>query len=201
MITLKSLSKVDIFPFYKWINDDEVIKYSLSLFRKIKTEKEIDKWFSELMRNEKDITLGIFLESSNELIGYAGICNISETNKSGEYYIFIGEKRLWGKGIGTKVTEKILRIGFNDYELNRIMLTVYEPNIGGLKAYEKSGFRIEGRLREASFRDNEFHDKFIMSILKSEWKEKLRATKKITKGGKSSVIDKTFRFEDIFLRD
>ncbi|SNR14198.1 GNAT family N-acetyltransferase [Tenacibaculum jejuense] len=172
MITLKTLSKKDIFPFYDWINDDDVIKYSLSLFRKINTEKEIENWYSELLKNEKDITLGIFLESTNELIGYAGICDISETNKSGEYYIFIGEKKLWGKGIGTKVTEQILKIGFVDKKLNRIMLTVSEPNIGGLKAYEKSGFKIEGRLREASFRDNGFHDKLIMSILKSEWKER-----------------------------
>ncbi|OHX68386.1 GNAT family N-acetyltransferase [Flammeovirga pacifica] len=172
MITLKTLSKSDIFPFHNWINDDDVIKYSLSLFRKINTEKEIENWYSELMRNENDITLGIFLESTNKLIGYAGICGISETNKSGEYYIFIGEKKVWGKGIGTKVTEQILKIGFNDYKLNRIMLTVSEPNIGGLKAYEKSGFKIEERLREACFRDNEFHDKLIMSILKSEWKKR-----------------------------
>ena len=172
MIKLKLLSKTDISPFYNWINDDDVIKYSLSLFRKINTENEIKNWYSELIKNEKDITLGIFLKSTNELIGYAGICDISETNKSGEYYIFIGEKKLWGKGIGTKVTEQILQIGFLDYKLNRIMLTVSEPNIGGLKAYQKSGFKIEGSLRKASFRDNEFHDKLIMSILKSEWEEK-----------------------------
>jgi len=172
MIKLKTLSKTDISPFHNWINDDVVIKYSLSLFRKISTKKEIENWYSELLKNEKDITLGIFLELTNELIGYAGICDISETNKSGEYYIFIGEKKLWGKGIGTKVTEQILKIGFIDYKLNRIMLTVLEPNIGGLKAYEKSGFKIEGRLREVSFRDNEFYDKLIMSILKSEWKER-----------------------------
>jgi len=170
MITLRALSKTDIFPFYNWINDNEVIKYSLSLFRKINTNKEIENWFSELIIDEKDITLGIILESTNELIGYAGICDISDTNKSGEYYIFIGEKKLWGKGLGTEVTEQILRIGFIDYKLNRIMLSVSEPNIGGLKAYEKSGFKIEGRLREASFRDNEYHDKLTMSILKSEWK-------------------------------
>ena len=172
MITLKSLSKTNIFPFYKWINDDDVIKYSLSLFGKINTEKEIENWFTELIKDKKNINLGIFLKTTNELIGYAGICDISETNKSGEYYIFIGEKKLWGKGIGTEVTKQILKIGFIDNELNRIMLTVSEPNIGGVKAYEKVGFKIEGRLRQACFRDNEFHDKLIMSILKSEWKER-----------------------------
>ncbi len=76
---------------------------------------------------------------------------------------------MWGKGIGTEVTEQILKIGFSENKLNRIMLTVSEPNIGGIKAYERAGFKIEGRLRQASFRDNEFHDKLIMSILKLEW--------------------------------
>ncbi len=175
MISLRTLLKSDVFPFYNWVNDSEVIKFSLSLFRKINTKEEIENWFSELLKNRKDIIQGIILESTNELIGYAGVCNISNSNKSGEYYIFIGEKKLWRKGIGTAVTEQILRIGFIEHKLNRIMLTVSEPNIGGLKAYEKSGFKVEGRLREASFRDNKFHDKFIMSILKSEW-EKSKTT-------------------------
>lgn len=171
MIILKDLSESDISPFYHWINDEEVIKYSLSLFKRINTKKEIEQWFSKLLSNKKDIALGIFLKSTNKLIGYAGICDISTTNKSGEYYIFIGEKSCWGKGIGTEVTKKILKIGFEDYQLNRIMLTVSEPNIAGIKAYKKSGFKMEGRLREAACRDNQFHDKFIMSVLKSEWEK------------------------------
>jgi RimJ/RimL family protein N-acetyltransferase len=174
MIILKSLSKLNVTPYFNWLNDEEVIKYSRSIFKKINTEREIEKWFVELIENEKELTFGVFLESTKELIGHAGICNISESNKSGEYYIFLGEKKLWGKGIGTEVTDKILKIGFSDHKLNRIMLTVSEPNIGGLKAYTKAGFKMEGRLREAAFRDNKFHDKIIMSMVKSEWeKEKI----------------------------
>jgi len=182
MIKLRTLVKKDVSPFYKWINDEEVVKYSLSLFTKINTKKEINKWFSSLINDKNSNNLGIYLDATDELIGYTGFCNISKTNKSGEYFIFIGEKEAWGKGIGTKVTEKILKIGFIEHQLNRIMLTVSEPNIGGLKAYKKAGFKIEGRLREASFRDNKFHDKFIMSILKSEWK-----SRKIT--NKSTILN------------
>jgi len=170
MIKLKPLSKSNISPFYKWLNDKEVIEYSLSLFQRINTEKEIENWFFELLKNNKDLMLGIFLESTNKLIGYAGICDISKANRSGEYYVFIGDKKSWNKGVGTEVTKKILKIGYEDYNLNRIMLTVSEPNIGGIKAYEKSGFRIEGRLREAVCRNDIFHDKIVMSLLKSEWK-------------------------------
>jgi RimJ/RimL family protein N-acetyltransferase len=52
---------------------------------------------------------------------------------------------------------------------NRVFLTVSEPNIGGRKAYKNAGFKFEGQLRQACLRDNEFHDKIIMSVLKSEW--------------------------------
>jgi RimJ/RimL family protein N-acetyltransferase len=171
MIKLKPLSKNNVSSFYKWINDDEVIKYSLPLFLKISTKNEIEKWYNGLIENNKIINLGIFLKTTDELIGYAGICDISEINKSGEFYIFIGEKKMWGKGIGTVVTEQLLKIGFLDYKLNRIFLTVSEPNVGGIKAYEKAGFKLEGQLRQACFRDQEYHDKLMMSILKSEWKE------------------------------
>lgn len=169
MITLKPLLKEHVVPFYTWINDDEVIKYSLPSFLKMSTKEEIDAWFIELINDRQLINLGIFLENSDQLIGYAGICNISKLNKSGEYYIFIGEKSFWGKGIAKVVTKEIVHIGFNEYDLNRIFLTVSEPNIGGVKAYEKAGFKYEGNLREACFRDGKFHDKIIMSVLKSEW--------------------------------
>jgi len=171
MIELRPLSKNNVSPFYKWINDDEVVKYSLPLFLKISTKNEIDKWYKELIENSEIINFGIFLKTTDQLIGYAGICDISDINKSGEYYIFIGEKEMWGKGIGKTVTEQILKIGFLENKLNRIFLTVSEPNIGGIKAYENAGFKLEGKLRQACYRDNEYHDQLIMSMLKSEWKE------------------------------
>jgi len=169
MIKLKPLSQNHITPFYKWINDYEVIKYSLPLFLDLIKKENIDKWYTELIENKDIINYGIFIESQVQPIGYAGICNISKINKSGEFYILIGEKDMWGKGIGTKVTELILNIGFTDINLNRIFLTVSEPNTGGINAYKNAGFKFEGKMRQACFRDNQFHDKIIMSIIKSEW--------------------------------
>jgi len=171
MIELKTLKEQDVQYFYSWINDDEVIKYSLSVFQKMEAKEEIDSWFKELLNNTENLQLGIYIKGANQLIGYAGISNISKFNKSGEYFIFIGDKTQWGRGISTEVTKQILEIGFNKLGLNRIMLTVSEPNIGGVKSYLKAGFKQEGILREASFRDGQFHNKIVMSVLKSEWKE------------------------------
>jgi len=123
MITLRKLTISDVQPFYNWINDLEVIRYSLSLFETIETKDEINNWFRSLL-SSKDINYGIVLKSTRKLIGYTGFCKISKINKTAEYYIFIGEKSLWGKGIGREVTEKILHKGFTNYGFQKIILTV-----------------------------------------------------------------------------
>jgi RimJ/RimL family protein N-acetyltransferase len=103
------------------------------------------------------------------LIGYAGLTSISAANQSGEYFIFIGEKAQWGQGVGTAVTKQILDLAFTSLQLNRVMLTVSEGNTGGLRAYTKAGFLVEGRLRQAACRRGVFHDKIVMSVLKTDW--------------------------------
>lgn len=169
MITLRPLTKYQITPFYSWLNDEEVVKFSLTLFQHISTKEEVFQWYSKLLDDTKNYTIGIFLEKTDVLIGYSGICNISNSNKSGEFFIFIGDKTYWGKGIGTQVTKDILAQGFHKLNLNRIMLTVSAPNIAGIRAYENAGFKKEGVMRKACFRDGQFHDKILMAFLKEDW--------------------------------
>jgi len=171
MIELKPLRAEDVISFYSWLNDEEVIKYSMGLFQRLNSKEQIEHWFTSLFEDKNAYNVGIFLSDTQQLIGYAGISGISTLNKSGEYFIFIGDKTQWGKGIGTRVTQKIVAYGFEILMLNRIMLTVSQPNAGGVKAYQRAGFKIEGVLREACFRDNDFHDKIVMSILKSEYEK------------------------------
>jgi RimJ/RimL family protein N-acetyltransferase len=169
MITLAPLQPDHVGHFYRWIQDPEVIEYSMSAFQTMTTEAQIDAWFAATLQDASSLNRGIFTTDTQELIGYAGISGISRLNHSGEYFIFIGEKAHWGRGVGTEVTRQVLALGFTELHLNRIMLTVSEPNVGGVKAYAKAGFKLEGRLREACLRHGQFHDKLIMSVLKAEW--------------------------------
>lgn len=171
MITLAPLRPEGAACFYPWIGDPEVIRYSLSAFQAMKTPAQIDQWFAATLRDEKSLNLGIYLQETNALIGYAGLSNLSATNRSGEYFILIGNKAYWGKGVGTAVTKQVLALGFTVHQLNRIMLTVSETNTGGVKAYTNAGFVVEGRLRAACCRNGLFHDKIVMSVLKEEWQQ------------------------------
>ncbi|MBC6699576.1 GNAT family N-acetyltransferase [Hymenobacter puniceus] len=170
MIRLAPLAQHHAASFYPWLRDPEVIEYSLSAFQHMHTETQINEWLAATLQNQASFNLGIFLTDSDELIGYAGLSGISATNLAAEFFILIGQKSWWGRGIGTAVARQVLALGFTEHELNRIMLTVSETNIGGLKAYARAGFVVEGRQREACRRNGRFHDKIMMAVLKSEWK-------------------------------
>ena len=131
----------------------------------------MESWLRNINNDSKTFSLGICLKDTDQLIGYAGIASISNLNRSGEYFILIGHKSHWGKGIATNTTEIITDYGFNTLGLHRIELTAYNENPAAYKAYEKAGYVHEGVKRQAGFRDGKFHDKIIMSALSTEWQK------------------------------
>lgn len=169
MIHLLPLRPDQAAYFYRWLRDPEVTTYSLSVFQELTTLAQVTDWLTRTLEDQRSLTLGIYLAGTDELIGYAGIANISRINQAGEYFILLGEKRYWGQGIGTAVTKQVVTRGFQKLGLNRIMLTVSVPNEGGVKAYLRAGFQVQGRLRQACYRQAAFHDKLVMSVLKADW--------------------------------
>lgn len=169
-ILLRSLEADDLERFRAWFADREVVKYSLGAWIFPWSKSETATWLKRtLEEKEETLSLGVVEKETKQLIGYAGIASISRINRSGEYYILLGEKNCWGKGYGTEATRLIIHYGFASLNLHRIMLTVSSLNTGGVKAYTKAGFQQEGVLRQACYRDGAYHDKIVMAILRPEW--------------------------------
>lgn len=74
-----------------------------------------------------------------------------------------------GKGWGTKAYRAILRYCFDFLNCHRVWLCVLDNNDAGIALYKKSGFREEGRYREAIYRSGRYHDYVLMSILEGEY--------------------------------
>ena len=172
-VLLRSLELDDLDLFWSWFADREATRYSLGAWLFPWSKKETETWLRQTLQDKETLTLGIMEKGTSQLIGYAGITAISHINHSGEYYIFLGEKSIWGKGYGTEVTQLIVHYGFANLNLYRITLTVSALNIGGIKAYTRAGFQQEGVLRQACYRDGVYHDKIVMSILRPEWEASL----------------------------
>jgi RimJ/RimL family protein N-acetyltransferase len=63
-----------------------------------------------------------------------------------------------------------LRYAFNELNLNRVNLNVFEYNERAHKSYLKCGFVDEGRTRKSMQRNGQRWDMLFMGILKEEWK-------------------------------
>jgi RimJ/RimL family protein N-acetyltransferase len=90
-------------------------------------------------------------------------------NRSAVLGIVLGEKKHWGNGFGTDAVRLILGFAFRELNLHRVELDVYDYNVRAIRCYEKAGFRREGTLRDALFRDGAYHDVFRMAVLHSEF--------------------------------
>jgi RimJ/RimL family protein N-acetyltransferase len=63
----------------------------------------------------------------------------------------------------------ILRFAFEELNLYRVSLDVFEYNPRAVRSYEKAGFSHEGRLRRCLNRNGRRWDLIYMGILRDEW--------------------------------
>jgi len=75
-----------------------------------------------------------------------------------------------GHGSGSRLLHAILEWLFTKTNTNRVDLDLFVENERARRAYEKTGFVVEGRLRDYHRSvDGRLRDAFIMSILRRDW--------------------------------
>jgi len=82
-----------------------------------------------------------------QLIGEIEVLNISWRLHSAELRVFIGQKSLWDKGLGTDTVSTFVKEIFRTTRLQEIFLRVAEENHRAKKCYKKAGFKVKGRVR------------------------------------------------------
>lgn len=101
-------------------------------------------------------------------IGSVYLKDIDKINSKAEMGIFIGEKDYLGKGFGRDAVDVIVRYGFQELSLHKIMLRVLASNQRAVECYKKVGFLQEGYFREDVKIQNKFEDIIFMAILNEQ---------------------------------
>jgi diamine N-acetyltransferase len=110
----------------------------------------------------------IYEKSGLRPIGTTGLHEIDLRARTATFGILIGEPDARGKGNGTETTALMTRYGFESLGLHNIMLTVFEYNAAGVRAYTKAGFHEFGRRHEARFADGRRWDTIFMECMAPE---------------------------------
>lgn len=171
-VRLRAIEQDDIPRFVRWLNDPDVIRF-LSIYQPISTADEI-RWFQRHLESKDDFVYAI--ETAEGVhIGNIGLHGLDWKNHNAVLGVFIGEKAYWGLGYGSDAILALLHFAFGEMNLHRVELSVFDFNERAIRCYRKCGFQLEGSRRQALYREGEYHDVLLMSILKAEYEAALQA--------------------------
>ena len=165
-VRLRALDTSDAEVIWPWYHDHEFSqldgwRYPSSLSQKADWIRTVNQ------PGYGNLFLGIETETGL-LIGLVSLKRAVPEDRSAEFGIAI-ERGHWEKGYGTDATRTILRFAFGEMNLHRVWLGVSDYNPRAQHVYEKCGFKVEGRQREARFHNGQWSDKIVMGILDYEY--------------------------------
>jgi RimJ/RimL family protein N-acetyltransferase len=173
LVVLRRHSPGNISAFRRWYSDKAVARLTRYQDGPMRPE-EIERFFEVRVLGRDSLAMAVHVRQTNRLVGTCAFSQLDPDNGSALFHITIGEKDAWGRGYGTEATRLMLRHAFDTLGLHRIALSVFEFNERAIRSYRSCGFVVEGRAREAIWRDGRWWDEITMSVLADEWRARAR---------------------------
>ncbi|MDQ3063772.1 MAG: GNAT family N-acetyltransferase [Acidobacteriota bacterium] len=139
-LLLRMYQAEDLEAVYQLITDKDVTRFFPDYYSVDKADvlgslpRRIERW-----RKFGFGQLGVFDKESEKLIGYCGLQPLDKTEEIEIYYGF--HKDFWGKGLATEAAKVVLRFGFEEVKLPRIVAVTHPDNTGSQKVLLRLGMK------------------------------------------------------------
>lgn len=174
LVRLKAMEAERDAPLHaRWGRDSHYQRLLDSDPARINSAKAIQKWLEKNLEKDslESIEFMIYTLAEDLPIGFVGLGGFNFAHGDAWVGIGIGERAYWNKGFGTDAMQVLLNYAFNELNLHRLTLNVFEYNQRAVRSYEKAGFQVEGRMREFLNREGRRWDLIFMGILREEWQQ------------------------------
>ncbi len=113
--------------------------------------------------------LAVVLKKTGTVIGHVTFAVKSREHHQGEIgYVLHPDHQ--GHGYATEAAATMLRLGFEELDLHRIVGRLDARNAASARVLERLGMRLEAHLRENEFVKGEWVSELIYAVLASEWR-------------------------------
>jgi RimJ/RimL family protein N-acetyltransferase len=126
------------------------------------------EWYGSRKDQPDRLDLAIADTATGQCVGEVVLNEWSAADNSCSFRVMMGPSGR-DRGLGTEAIRMFIGYGFERLGLHRISLDVLAFNPRARRVYEKTGFVIEGVLREQHRWRDEWIDNILMSILDHEW--------------------------------
>jgi RimJ/RimL family protein N-acetyltransferase len=114
------------------------------------------------------LTVAVIQRETGQHVGEVTLFMNSVEHRTGELgYVFHPESA--GRGFATEAAVELLRLGFEELGLHRIIARLDARNTGSMKLLERLGLRQEAHFVKNEFLKGEWTDELVFAMLAEEW--------------------------------
>ncbi|RKD90517.1 GNAT family N-acetyltransferase [Mangrovibacterium diazotrophicum] len=122
---------------------------------------------AQLKVSRTSYTWKIMLNETNQFIGLAGFILSNDKFRLGEIYYKLNPA-FWGNGYATEVAKRLIKLGFEDFNLHKVEAGVATENSKSIRVLEKSGMTREGLRRKILPIRGQWIDNFHYAIVEDD---------------------------------
>ncbi|HWE48694.1 MAG TPA: GNAT family N-acetyltransferase [Bryobacteraceae bacterium] len=155
---------------HAYTSDPEVTRYtSWTPHTPAATRARLRAWVADQEHLPRtSIHLAIESREHRMAIGWAGFVSIDADRQTG-IFGYLLNRDFWGKGLASEAAAGLVRWGFTELNLHRVVAEVSAENVPSTKILEKLGMRREAHFRKNIMKDGEWRDTFLYALLREEW--------------------------------
>ncbi len=147
-----------------WLNDSVVCRENRhGVFPY--TAVDLRKYLESASSYRDTVHFAIRLKKDHRHVGNVGLVNIAWIDRSVEIAILIGDKSVWGQGVGSEVCMILKNYCFDRLNMHRVWMGVTSTNQPMLKIAQNLGMKKEGYFKDALYKEGRYLDVVQWSVL------------------------------------
>ena len=166
-VTLRAVEESDIELLRTLINAPEIERTVVGRSFPVSSYQQ-KKWFEEY-GHSTDQLLRLIIETEKD----GAVNRVAHRSD-----IKILPSKVTESGIAVDAMNTLFKYAFDELNLNRIEGSVLDYNEQAIAMNQLIGYEFEGRQRQAVYKNGEYHDLILLSMLKEDFKEGARKVRK-----------------------
>lgn len=165
LLSLDSELGLGVARAYKWRNSPGIYKWCRQ--PDVISRGHHQRWYD---RQDQDPSIKMYIIRSTDKLKYVGVCGLTSidlVNRHAEFSLYIAPE-FQGNGYGKAALIELCKKGFLTYGLNHIFGESFDGN-PAVKMFESVGFKKTGTRPKYYFREGQFIDAHIHSLLSEDF--------------------------------
>lgn len=173
-VTLRAVEESDLELLQFMINDPEIERMTVKgNFPVSKYEQR--KWFEAYGKSTSDLLRLIIETEKDGAVGMVTLGDFDWVNRVAHRSdIKMKTSIVTESGVALDALNTLLRYAFDELNLNRVEGRVIDYNEESIALQKLVGFEFEGVQRQAVYKNGSYHDVFLLSMLREDFREGAR---------------------------